>query len=449
MIPRPSRLGRPPLAAGLLLALLALTPLAWPAEPARVARRTLGCGLTLIFEKDASSPLTSLCLLIRGGQRAEPEGRAGLAFLTTRLLLEIPDSRSAQVLMQQASTAGMAVQGDFSLISIESLSSHFEETLRLMSGPLFDPLFTRIRLDNIKKSMLHRGKIAEDDPVLMGHAAQLRVVFEGSPYAVPALGSEESLEAITGKDASAFYRARFRTGNVVLAVISDLDEDTVSAAIDKNLKGFPAGPALPLDPLKPLAGVKGRSFLERQTNQTLISYGFRLPALTPRSYAQAALIENLLGKGSASRLWPLRQERLLAYNIGADVSPQGEAGLLEVYLETDEPKKGAAAAALREALFEVKTQGVGPEEFAALKAMTKTNFFRDSEAKDRRCSDLAVWEALGLGAEYLLRFPDEIDAVSAEEFQAFIRETLDLDRASIVVVGPKDLGSQDPSAPER
>ncbi len=437
------------LVGGLALALLVIGPPGRASEPGRLTRRALGCGLTLIFEKDTSSPLTSLCLLIKGGQRAEPEGRSGLAFLTTRLLLEIPDSRSAQVLMQQASSAGMAVQGDLSLIDIESLSSHFEETLHRMSGTLLDPLFSKIRLDNIKKSMLHQGLVAEDDPARMGHAAQVRAVFEGSSYADPALGSEESLEAITGKDASAFYGTRFRAGNIVLAVISDLDEDVAAAIIDRSLKGFPAGSGLPPDPMKPFSDRKQKLFLERRTNQTLISYGFRLPALTEQSYALAALAENLLGKGPASRLWPLRQEQMLAYNIDTVATPQKEAGLLEVFLETDETKKDAAAAALHKVLVDLGANGVDREEFEALKTMTKANFLRDNETKDRRCSNLAVWEALGLGAEYLYGFPGEIDAVSAQEFQAFVRETLDLDRASMIIVGPKDLSQQKSSAPER
>jgi hypothetical protein len=72
---------------------------------------------------------------------------------------------------------------------------------------------------------------------------------------------------------------------------------------------------------------------------------------------------------------------------------------------------------------------------------------RDNETKDRRCSNRAFGEALGLGADFLGRIPAEIDSISVEEFNAYLRAYLDMDRASLVIVGPNDV--IDGSAPGR
>lgn len=405
----------------------------------RVSRIPLAGGLTLIYEKDASSPLTSLSLAVRGGQRAEPEGKAGLAFLTTRLLLEIPDSRSAQEIMLKSSAAGLAVQGDLCLITMESLSSHFEDTLRIMSGSLLDPLFSGIRIDNITRSLAHQGKIVEDDPVRLGHWAQVRAIFGDSAYGAPVLGTEESLKSLKGRLVSDLYKSRFRSGNVVLVVVSDLDEGKVRAAIEAAWKRFPQGAAEPLEPLKPFPEGSASKFLERDTKQTLVSYAFRLPGATPRSYALAALTETLLGKGPGSRLWPLRQEKGLAYNIEADVTPNKDAGLLEVYLETDEARKDTAAAALRDILEKSRAAEIGTDELGAVRTLTLAGLLRDNETKDRRCQNRAVWEGLDLGADFLERLPAEVEAISAGDLREYLGRVLDLEHASRVVVGPKDL----------
>jgi zinc protease len=406
-----------------------------------ISRRTLANGLTLVYEKDASSPLTDMVLVVRGGQRAEPEGQAGLAFLTTRLLLEIPDSRSAQELMHKSSASGLAVQGDLCLITIESLSSHFEDTLRIMSGPLLDPLFSGIRIDRLTQSMAHRAKIVEDDPVHLGHEAQVRAVFGDSAYGAPPLGTEESLKSLKGRTVSDFYKTWFRTGNASLVVVSDMDEAKAAAMVEAALQRFPAGPAASLAPLKPFPDLPRKAFLARDTRQTLVSYGFRLPATTPRTYALAALVETLLGKGPGSRLWPLRQEKGLAYNIDADVTAEKEAGLLEVYLETDEGREAAAGAALENALEKVRTADIGPDELEGARTMTKARILRDNETKDRRCQNRAVWEALGLGADFLERFAAEVESVTAAELADYLAKALDLEHASLVVVGPKDLNA--------
>jgi len=447
MIPGPNPARRIGLtwSVGFLLIHLALP--ARTSSPASISRRTLNNGLSLVYEKDSSSPLTVLSLVIAGGQRDEPQGLAGLACLTTRLLLEIQDARSAQVLMQQSSSAGMAAQGDFCVITIEALSENFEETLHIMSGSLLDPLFSGLRLDNAKESMLHQRLLSEDDSVQLGHQAQLRAIFGDTGYGASAYGTEDSLKAIKGKHVAEYYRSHFRAGNIVLAVISDLSEEDVAGILQKNLGALPSGPAAPLLPLKPFPHKPEKTYLAKKTSQTLISYGFRLPELTARSFALASLTENVLGKGLGSRLWPLRQKEMLAYNVAADATLLRESGLLEVYLETDDAQKIPAASRLKQVLADLGDKGIDSEELEAAKTMTKANILRDNETKDRRCSNRAFGEVLGLGGDFLGRFPAEIDSISAEEFNAYLQAYLDMGEASLVIVGPND--EIDGSAPNR
>ena len=422
-------------AAVLILVLVARTA----AAASTVSRRLLTNGLTMVYEHNPASPLTVLSLVIKGGQRDEPEGLAGLSHFTARLLLEIQDAQSAQALMQQASSTGMAALADVSLFSVEALSEHFEDTLRIVSQSLFNPLFSAIRLDHVKESMNYQRLVLEDDAVQLGHQAQLRAAFGDTAYGPPSFGTEQSLKTIGKKQASEFYRSHFRSGGVVLAVVSDLPEDAVAAVIQKTWPAFPSGPAPDPLPLKPFPLVQGRTYLSKQTNQTLISYGFRLPELTARNFALASLAENILGKGPGSRLWPLRQKEKLAYNVAAEATLFKEAGLLEIYLETDPARAGLAAARLKQVLSELTEHGIDAEELQTAKAMAKANALRDNETKDRRCSNRAFWEAAGLGADFLERLAAEVDSVSGEEFQAFVRTCLNPDQASLVVVGPADI----------
>jgi zinc protease len=416
---------------------------------ASISRRALDNGLELVFQRDASSALTILTLAIKGGQRDEAEGQAGLSFLTTRLLLEIPDNQSAQLLMQQSSSTGMASLGDLSLISLEAISSNFDRTVDIMTGPWLDPLFSGLRVDRVKKSMLHRGQLQLDDPQGMSREAQFAAVFGTTPYGLPVRGTEASLESLSGHEVSDFYRTHFRAGNIVLVVISDLEEETVAGILEKRLRDVPRGEAVPPAPLKPFPDAARPTYLDRKTNQTVISYAYRLPALSARNYALAVLAESLLGQGVASRLWPLRQKEMLAYNVGAVATLNREAGILEAYLETDEARKDRAAARLREVLTEAWERGVGSEEMATLKAMARADFWRDNETRTRRAPNLAYWEAVGLDAEFYFRLPEEVDAVTVAEFNAYLRASLDPERASRVVVGPNDVAALDSPAPAR
>jgi zinc protease len=300
-------------------------------------------------------------------------------------------------------------------------------------------------VDNIKESMLHQRNLLDDDAVQAGHAAQSRAFFGNSGYGASAYGGEDSLKTLKGKQAAQFYQAFFRAENVALAVVTDLEEETVAGLLQKYLTPFPAGAAAApaARPTFPVATRK--EYISKKTVQTFMSYGFRLPELSARGYALATLVENILGKGVASRLWPLRQKERLAYNVDADAALMKDAGLLEVYLETDADNRTAALEGLTRVLTGLWSAGIGDEELAAVKAMAKANLLRDNETKDNRCLNLAFWEGMGLGLDFFERLPAEIDALTPLDVNAFIRAVLDPHKSHLVIVGPEDIGPDVPA----
>jgi predicted Zn-dependent peptidase len=130
--------------------------------------------------------------------------------------------------------------------------------------------------------------------------------------------------------------------------------------------------------------------------------------------------------------------------VDADALLMKDAGLLEIYLETDEANRAPALEGLTRVLNDLWSKGVGDDELAAVKAMAKANLLRDNETKDNRCSNLAFWESMGLGADFLDRLPAEIEAVTLAEVNDTIRAVLDPDKAHLVIVGPDDIGGLAP-----
>jgi predicted Zn-dependent peptidase len=160
----------------------------------------LSNGLKLIYQKDTSSAITVLQILVLGGKGTEPEGKDGLAYLTARLALEIPDRGKIQAMMIQASRTSVMSYGDYSLINIRCLSEHLEETLKITTQIMLKPLFSGLRIDFIKKQMTYQRKRQEDDSINVGHNALLEKLFANTSLAGSVFGSEESLKAIKKKD---------------------------------------------------------------------------------------------------------------------------------------------------------------------------------------------------------------------------------------------------------
>lgn len=442
---RPSRRARAVpalLAMGLsLLSVAVRGPAAPPAGAGgspwkeRPERFVLATGQVCLFQRDGASPTTVVHLFVPGGKADVPAGEDGLAYLATRLTLEIPDYAVAQDMMAQATRLRLAVLEDSCVLSLECLSENLEAGLRVAAAIVQDPLITGPRIDNAKKTMAIYAKAEGDDAVEAGHAAVLTAFFGGRGYGGATFGTEASLKILSKKDIVSFYGLHFTRNAVVFAVSSDLGRDRVQPLLEKYFTKFPAravGPSAPAEAALPeVREVR----LEKETKQAFVGRAFLLPPPTASGLAKGYLLHVLLGVGPGSRLWELRAGQKLAYNVGARLTWMKGRGLVETYLETGTEKRDGAVVALDAALAGLHRTGLAPDELAMTKSLARAHLLRSLERKSARAQMMGQWEILGPGLEAFEGAFDGLDAVGLEEMNAFIRDVLDPAKSLLVVVG--------------
>ncbi|HUU38212.1 MAG TPA: pitrilysin family protein [Candidatus Desulfaltia sp.] len=400
-------------------------------------KSTLDNGLTVILDIDESSPTTILQILVKGGKRAEPAGKRGLSFLTTRLSVEIPDSSKVQELMSLATRFSVTALADHSLINIECLTENLDASLKVLSKIILDPLFSGIRIEAVKEHMEHQGRIEEDDSVRLGHLAGLGAFFAGTPYEGSIYGDKESLKAIKNRDVADFYGRYFIGPNIVLSLSSDLPGKTLLDLVGKYFAKIPKGEPVSFEPVSASDPKERAIHTDRDTKQTYVCLAYRLPEVSPRNFALATLLENLLGKGPGSRLWPLRTEKKLAYNVSCRATQMQSGGVIEAYLETDNSKMETAKAVLRQTILDLYQNGLSEEELAHTKTAAIADFIRENETKSGKVATLAYFESVGLGLSYFSGLSSEIGALTLDQVNAFIRSTLAPEKALEVVIGSK------------
>ncbi len=398
---------------------------------------TLSNGLTLIYQKDESSATSVVQLLVQGGKRREPTGKRGVAFLTTRLCLELPDQTILERMMSQATRTTMFCREDFSLVKISCLSENLKEAIELTIQIFQEPLFSGLRIDRIKELMNHQRKQQDDEPLNTAHQEALDTIFKGTPYAGPIYGSEESLKKIKKQDIESFYHDSFIAGNIIVAISTDLDKDKTFSIVQPYLEEFREGKSSDAESISLFPIEKKSEFIEKDTLQSLVYLAFPLPKISPRNYILVTMLQNLLGKGISSKLWPLRTEKKLAYIVDARAFLMKEGGMLEAYLETDQTKTEKAIQELKKTIRELFENGITAKELHVAKVHSKGMALRGNETKDEKTYNMAAMEALGLGYDYLNRILLEIQATTLDEFNAYIADILDLEKAVEIVIGPR------------
>ncbi|MHB8054988.1 MAG: M16 family metallopeptidase [Candidatus Aminicenantales bacterium] len=422
-------------AAGLLL--LTAVSLGEAGLPPAVHRSVLPNGLTVITQSEASSAVTVVEILIRGGAAAEPAGRSGISHLTTRLAMDIPDRDMARDFMIKALQSSMISRDDDAVIHLEFLTEFAEPILAASAKIFADPLITDVRIDGLTEMMNHQRRIEADDAFTEAGFAQREAFFRGSAHAGSTLGTEDSVHGLKIKEIRDFYERRFVAGNIVVVAVSDLDAEELRALIARHFgKIRPGRP----DEAESALTVKDPPYrprtIEKKQAQSVVSCAFPLPPLSRRDYARIALIENVLGRGPGSRLWALRVEKKLAYSVSSPPEMFRRAGFLSAVLETDAAKTEIARGELEAVLRDFREKGISAEEFEAGRAVAGADFLRANEIKGRRASTLGFFETSGLGAEYINLFSAELDSLTLDEINAEIKRLFDPGRASWVIVGP-------------
>lgn len=396
---------------------------------------------SFIYQQDPLSEITVIHILVKGGKRSVPLSRRGVALLATRLAVEMPDDEKLRDLMHLGSTMMYQIEGDFSTITINTLSENLEKTLQTISSVIRNPLYSGLRINNIKRYMEHQEKQRGDSSDSILTQTCIDVFFSDSEYGYggSVFGTKESREAIKIKDVQDFFDRFFNHENMVVVVTTNLDKNKVAEILKPHFESFPATPPQTPPPLPKVTGkipVKKQVVLEKEKEQVLIAFSVMLPGSSHKNFAMGYMLENFLGKGIGSKLWSLREKQELAYSLKTEFTQMKDAGLLTIYMKTDPGKKDEAYQELKKILMDVYNTGATAEEFSATQEWSRADFYRDNETKIRRAQSLAYFEAMGLTYNYLDAFFTSVEEVTVDEFNRYIKEVLNPGHMIEVMIGP-------------
>ena len=393
-----------------------------------------------LYENDPVNEITTLQCVIKGGKKSVSSSLRGLVFLTVHLSLEMPSPIELMELMHIGSRYSYSFEGDYSIITIEALSKNFENTIRIISRIIKNPIFSDIRIDSLKNYMLERQKVEEDTPEFIMEK-KFRDVFFGEDqygYAGSNYGDKESVKKIRRKDIVQFHKEFFTRSNITITVSSNLEKNEITPIVEKYFGSFPAGSPIEFPIIKIEEPKEKTISIYKENRQILIALGILLPPVSPQSTTRAYIIDEILGKGIGSKLWKLRAVDELSYNLNTRVQQFKDCGMLLVYLKTDISKKVPAQDALKGIINEIREIGVSLEELNSAAEMVKADMLVYNETRARRTSNIAFFETIGLGYQFIQTFFQEVDKVSKDKegFNQYLKQILTPEKIVEILVGP-------------
>ncbi len=401
-----------------------------------------GNGARVLFVAAPELPMVDVRVVFDAGS-ARDGAQPGLAAFTAGMLTEGARDWDADTIALRMENVGASLSAsadrDLAAVGIRSLTQEpaLETAVETLAGLLTAPTFPPTDLERERENALIGLRQAQEQPAKVGQKALFRQVFGSHPYASDPAGTEDAIRALTRADLQAFHQRYFTGSNAVVAIVGALDQPAAQALAERVVGGLPAGerPAA----LPPVADLSDAA-VERITfpsSQTHVLAGQPGMARGDPDYFALYLGNHILGgSGLVSLLMEeVREKRGLSYSTYSYFLPMAKPGPFLMGLQTKNAQADQARTVMIDTLKRFATEGPTEEQLTAAKKNVTGGFpLRIAENSDI-IQYLAVIGFYGLPLDYLDRFTDRIQAVTAEQIRDAFARRVHPDRLAIVTVG--------------
>jgi zinc protease len=324
-------------------------------------------------------------------------------------------------------------------VQAKGLSKDFPKLVRLVAEVINKPSFPPEEVEKVRDEV--RAALgAERDQMIPRTMRLLReTLYERHPYRLNVLGTEETITRIGRRDLLKYYKRYALPQNLVLAIVGDITWEEVMEFVQGAFHGMRKGdfstPPIPQEATeKRVINKKEEVVGEKQ--QTHIALGFAGTTIQNQDRFPLEVLEAALGGQGGRFFTELRDKEGLAYVTAFFVRSDLDPGYLGVYMATSPPKVEQALGGIERILQDVRKQGINQEELGRAKAYLIGNYAIGLQGVIPLASTIAFDERYGLGGDFYLSYPAEIEKVTGADVLRVARKYIDLDSYAVIILRP-------------
>ncbi|MCA9669914.1 MAG: insulinase family protein [Myxococcales bacterium] len=410
----------------------------------KLVKVTLPNGARLVMLRDTTVPLVAMRAVWRGGLRFESAGNNGINNLIAALATRGTATQSAEqihgaVESMAGAIGGFSGRNSFGLRA-EMLSRHWERGMEVLADCARDPAFAPKELERARRETLEDLRAQQDNLSSVAMQRFSEALYTRHPYRMNVLGTPKTVRALSRKQLMSYYRRHFPVGEMVLAVIGDIDPDKVSKKFEQlfgAVRGKKA--SAPRVPQEPARKKPAQVFESSNKAQAHVVVGYPGTTLTAKDRVPLEVLLAILAGQSGRLFTELREKRGLAYRVTAFSLEGLEPGYIAAYMATSPDNIQAAIDGFEREFERLRKSKVGAAELKRIKRYLAGSHEISLQRRSTLAAYVALDEVYGLGYRTYLEYADKVMKVTAEDIRRVARKYLDNGKRVISIVHPDKL----------
>ncbi|MFN2453247.1 MAG: M16 family metallopeptidase [Pyrinomonadaceae bacterium] len=414
---------------------------------ARINRTELANGATLLVLENHATPTISLRGSLRAGSHFEPRDKPGLAMLTAEMLERGTRRRSKLQIATDLESVGaeLSFSSDPFVVNIGArcLSKDLRLVLDTLAEELREPSFPADELEKLKQQTIADIQEQQSNTGYRAYERLTSLVFDPTnPYYLnPGEKLIESITAITVADVEDFYKECYGGRSLILSIAGDVQTSEARGQFEQAFGAFtgPASVDINVTDPEPQRDAKREIvFLKDKASIDVLLGSAASLRRDSKDYYAAVIANSALGMSTlSSRLGlQVRDKEGLTYGINSRFrAPSLAAGPWYIGVSVSPHNVERAINSALDVLRDYTQTGIRADELADEKSAAIGSFKVSLATNAGLARSLWNAEFFKLGADYIDRFPQLVEAVTLEDVNAAIRTHFRPDQLTIVIAG--------------
>ncbi len=416
------RTGAQRLAFGLIAGAALLFVAATPSQAAtKIQRLVSPGGIEAWFVQDATVPLIAMEYAFGGGAAQDPPGKPGVGNMAASLLDEgsgdLDSKTFRERLERRAIELSFAANRDTFRGSLRMLKDNKDEAFDLLHLALTSPRFDATDVERIRAQIISQLRRESTNPTSLASRKFLEVAFGDHPYGRQANGTLESVPKIDVADLKDYVRRVIAKDTLRIAVVGDVDPDTLGKLLDKTFGGLPTKASL-----TPVADVEAakppqRAFIPLDVPQTVVTFGGPGIRRDDPKFMAAYVVNHILGGGGlSSRLYKeVREKRGLAYSIYQSLLWMDRSAIFIGNTGTRADRAGETVDAIEKEIRRMAEEGPTQKELDEAKSYLKGSQMLALDTSSKLAQALLQYQLDKLPIDYIEKRNALVDAVTLDD----------------------------------
>jgi len=322
-----------------------------------------------------------------------------------------------------------------------SLVEDFDLVLDIIAESLCQPTFPEEHVERLRGQIVTGLQMRANNTRQMAWLAFHELTYEDHPYGRSVSGYLDTIPAISRQEIAEFYEQYYGPNGMIIGVAGALPAETVYRKIDAIFGGWRKDGQRPValspDVARP-AGLQRRYVPMPEKHQADIVLGLPGPRRSAPDYLDASLMNTILGVfGMMGRIGQnVREKQGLAYYASSRLEGGLGPGPWTASAGVAPDKVEQAVESIRQEIRRIMEEPVTAEELADSQAYRTGSLPMGLETNSGLVDTITDIELYDLGLDYLHRYSDMINGITAERVQQAAQKYLSADDLVIAVSGP-------------